>query len=88
MPELDMGFQRRLTELNERTQGLSVEAIAREIKAEQDGLIRTEAGSPQGDYFQYLQRMMDDGSCWRDHSSYFSGSSRDETKSFISWSSS
>ena len=61
MPELDMGFQRRLTELNERTQGLSVEAKAREIKAEQDSLIRVDAGSPQGDYFQYLQRMMDDG---------------------------
>jgi hypothetical protein len=60
MPELDMGFQRRLTELNERTQGLSVEAKAREIKAEQDSLIRVDAGSPQGDYFQYLQRMMDD----------------------------
>ena len=60
MPELDMGFQRRLTELNERTQGFSVEATAREIKAEQDSLIRVDAGSPQGDYFQYLQRMMDD----------------------------
>jgi len=60
MPELDMGFQRRLTELNERTQGLSVEAKAQEIKAEQDSLIRVDAGSPQGDYFQYLQRMMDD----------------------------
>ena len=60
MPELDMGFQRRLSELRERTQGLSAEAAAREIKAEQDTLIRVEAGSPQGDYFQYLQRMMDD----------------------------
>jgi hypothetical protein len=60
MPELDMGFQRRLSELKERTQGLSAEAAAREIKAEQDTLIRVDAGSPQGDYFQYLQRMMDD----------------------------
>jgi hypothetical protein len=60
MPELDMGFQRRLSELRERTQGLSAEAASREIKAEQDTLIRVEAGSPQGDYFQYLQRMMDD----------------------------
>ena len=61
MPELDMGFQARLSDLNERTQGLSEADRLREIKAEQDGLIRTEAGSPQGDYFQYLQRMMDDG---------------------------
>ena len=61
MPELDMGFQARLSELNERTQGLSGVERLREIKAEQDGLIRTEAGSPQGNYFQYLQRMMDDG---------------------------
>jgi hypothetical protein len=61
MPELDMGFQARLSDLNERTQGLSEADRLREIKAEQDGLIRTEAGSPQGDYFQYLQRMMDEG---------------------------
>ena len=61
MPELDMGFQRRLSELQERIQDLSGEARKRAIQDEQGSLIRTAAGSPQGDYFQYLQRMIDDG---------------------------
>lgn len=61
MPELDIGFESRLNGLQERIQDLSGEARKRVIQGEQDRLIRTDAGTPQGNYFQYLQRMIDDG---------------------------
>ena len=61
MPELDIGFESRLNELQGRIQDLSGEARKRVIQGEQDSLIRTDAGTPQGNYFQYLQRMIDDG---------------------------
>ncbi len=60
LPELRMDFGTRLSELNSRMVDATPDQRAALIKAEQDTLIRTDAGSAQGDYFQYLQRMMDE----------------------------
>ena len=60
LPELRMDFETRLSELNSRMVDATPDQRAALIKAEQDTLIRTDAGSAQGDYFQYLQRMMDE----------------------------